>query len=81
MASITIRSLEDGLKTRLRIRAAEHGRSMEEEARCILRDALDRDRPRTLADIALEIFGPEHGVELEPHPPVQPREPPHFDDR
>ena len=32
-ASVTIRNLEDDLKRRLRIRAAEHGRSMEEEAR------------------------------------------------
>ncbi len=79
MASITIRSLEDGLKARLRIRAAEHGHSMEEEARCILRDALDRERPRNLADLALQLFGPERGVDLEPHPPVTPREPPKFD--
>ena len=79
MASITIRSLEDGLKARLRIRAAEHGRSMEEEARCILRDALDRERPRNLADLALQLFGPERGVDLDPHPPVTPREPPKFD--
>ena len=79
MASITIRSLEDGLKARLRIRAAEHGRSMEEEARCILRDALDRESPRNLADLALQLFGPERGVDLEPHPPVTPREPPKFD--
>jgi len=78
MASITIRNLEDGLKARLRIRAAEHERSMEEEARCILRDALDRHPPKTLADLALEIFGPEHGVDLEPPPPVKPREPPNF---
>jgi antitoxin FitA len=80
MASITIRNLDDGLKARLRIRAAEHGRSMAEEARCILRDALDQHPARTLADLALEIFGPEHGVDLEPHPPVEPREPPQFDD-
>ena len=33
MASITIRNLEELLKARLRIRAATHGRSMEEEAR------------------------------------------------
>ena len=79
MASITIRSLEDGLKARLRIRAAEHGRSMEEEVRCILRDALDRETPRNLADLALQLFGPERGVDLEPHPPVTPREPPKFD--
>ena len=38
MASITVRNLEDGLKHRLRIRAAENGRSMEEEARDILRN-------------------------------------------
>jgi len=37
MASITIRGLDDSLKQRLRVRAAEHGRSMEEEAREILR--------------------------------------------
>ena len=37
MDSITVRNLEDGLKHRLRIRAAENGRSMEEEARDILR--------------------------------------------
>jgi plasmid stability protein len=78
MASITIRNLEEGLKNRLKIRAAEHGRSMAEEARCILRDALDRQSPRNLADLALELFGPEHGVDLEPHPPVEPREPPEF---
>ena len=32
MASITIRNLDDDVKTRLRVRAAEHHRSMEEEA-------------------------------------------------
>jgi len=30
MADITLRNLDDGLRRRLRIRAAEHGRSMEE---------------------------------------------------
>jgi len=79
MASITIGNLEDRLKTRLRVRAAEHGHSMEEEARRILRDALDRESPRNLADLALELFGPERGIDLEPHPPVTPREPPKFD--
>ena len=37
MASITIRGLDDDLKQRLRLRAARHGRSMEDEARTILR--------------------------------------------
>jgi antitoxin FitA len=79
MASITVRNLEDGLKTRLRVRAAEHGRSMEEEARCILREALDRESPRNLADLAVELFGAERGVDLDLHPPVRPRDPPKFD--
>ena len=39
MASITIRNLDDGLKRRLRVRAAENGRSIEEEARATLRRA------------------------------------------
>ena len=39
MASITIRQLDDELKQRLRLRAARHGRSMEDEARTILREA------------------------------------------
>jgi len=40
MATITIRQLDEKTKSRLRIRAAHHGRSMEEEAREILRSAL-----------------------------------------
>ena len=39
MASITIRKLDDQVKLKLRIRAAQHGRSMEEEAREILSEA------------------------------------------
>ena len=40
MASITIRNLDDNVKTRLRVRAADNGRSMEEEGRRILRDVV-----------------------------------------
>lgn len=40
MATLTIRNLEDPLKSRLRMRAAARNRSMEEEARQILRAAL-----------------------------------------
>ncbi|MCY1273132.1 hypothetical protein D9M68_455510 [compost metagenome] len=42
MASITIRNLDDSLKAKLRLVAASHGRSMEEEARVIIRQALSR---------------------------------------
>src|ERR1700676_470775 len=46
MASITIRGLDDTLKQRLRLRAARNGRSMEDEARTILRDmAAANDSP------------------------------------
>lgn len=40
MASVTIRNLDERTKARLRVRAARHGRSMEEEARTLLRTAL-----------------------------------------
>jgi len=40
LATLTIRNLDDDLKSRLRIRAARHDHSMEEEARLILRDVL-----------------------------------------
>ncbi|HET8662174.1 MAG TPA: plasmid stabilization protein [Micromonosporaceae bacterium] len=40
MATLTIRDLDEAVKTRLRVRAARNGRSMEAEARDILRAAL-----------------------------------------
>jgi plasmid stability protein len=40
MASLTIRNLDERTKARLRVRAAQHGRSMEEEARVLLRTVL-----------------------------------------
>ena len=50
MAIITIRNLDDGLRHRLQMRAAVHGRSMEEEAREILRQAVgEADLPLNLA--------------------------------
>jgi plasmid stability protein len=41
MASITVRNLDEGLKRRLRTRAAQHGKYMEQEVRDILRAALN----------------------------------------
>ena len=76
MASLVIRKLDDGLKERLRVRAARHGRSMEEEVRVLLRNALEEPGVhRNLADLATSLFGKE-GVELEPHPEVPIRPPP-----
>jgi len=41
MASLTVRQLDDALKRQLRLRAARHGRSMEDEVRVILRQAAE----------------------------------------
>lgn len=66
MASMTIRNLDERLKVRLRIRAAKHGRSMEDEARDILRAALSAEgkRPRNLVDSIRARIAPLGGVEL-----------------
>lgn len=45
MASITIRNLDEHVKQGLRVRAAAHGRSMEEEVRDILRRVMAEDAP------------------------------------
>ncbi len=93
MASITVRNLDEGLKRRLRIRAAENGRSMEQEVREILGAVLREDPsvppeepPRTGTDLAagiMALFAPIHAefgdieLELPPRDPVP--EPPRFD--
>ena len=66
MASITIRNLDDGLKRRLRIRAAENGRSMEEEARDIQRRTVgESPPPKDLGRAIHARFAALGGVELE----------------
>ena len=79
MASITIRHLDDEVKTQLRVRASANGRSMEEEARIILREAVGREaEPENLANFIRECFEPFGGVELELPPREPMREPPDF---
>ena len=76
MASITIRNLDDDVKTRLRVRAAGNGRSMEEEARLILGDAVEAEaETRDVASIIRSYFGPTNGVDLELPPRGGSREP------
>ena len=82
MATITVRNLDDGLKRQLRIRAAEKGRSMEQEARDILRAALDEESAtpaKGLGTAFHELFKPFGGVELDIPPREPMREPPRFD--
>ncbi len=67
MATLTIRQLDERTKTRLRVRAAHHGRSMEEEAREILRSALTASSPAkgNLAEAIHRRFAAFGGLELE----------------
>lgn len=72
MAVMTIRNIDDATKKRLRVRAAMHGRSMEDEARDILRAALSTE-PRSHRDLGEAIqarFKELGGVDL----PETPRE-------
>ena len=66
MASRTIRRLDEKTKARLRVRAAQHGRSMDEEARALLRLALREDvpAPGNLADAIRSRFQRLGGVDL-----------------
>jgi plasmid stability protein len=82
MASITIRGLDEGVKKRLRSRAAAHGRSMEAEARELLKTGLATREVsgRELFASIRAIVEPLGGIDL----PVYPRgagkrrEPPQF---
>jgi phosphopantothenoylcysteine decarboxylase/phosphopantothenate--cysteine ligase len=60
MASLTVRQLDEKLKRLLRLRAARHGRSMEDEVRVILRQAAEEAGLE-----ALDLINP-------PNPPAQP---------
>jgi antitoxin FitA len=77
MASITIRQLPETTKRKLRIRAAKHGRSMEREAREILKSELNKpeklESPKDLGKAIREIFAPLGGVELQipPRGPIR----------
>ena len=80
MASITIRRLDDAVKEKLRVRAAEHGVSMEEEARELLKVGLARtdNSGLTFSQSIRKYFEPFGGVDLE-IPGREPiREPPDF---
>jgi plasmid stability protein len=61
MATLTIRQLDEGTHARLRVLAAEHGRSVEAEVRAILDAAVDR--PGT--NLLLALHGMGSGVDLE----------------
>ena len=77
MASLTIRNIEDSLKESLRVRAARHGRSMEEEARQVLRQSLLREKsPIGLGSRVAQRFADVGGVDLPDVARSRPRRPP-----
>jgi antitoxin FitA len=79
VTSLLIRNVDDALHARLKDAAARHHRSLEEEARVLLREGVARQEraPReNLAELARRLFGPEHGADLDIPPrgrgPVRP---------
>ena len=79
MSSITIPDVDDALKARLAARAARRGKSLESEARDILREALGEEgdrRPANLYAAIRSIMEPLGGVELDIPPREPVREPP-----
>jgi plasmid stability protein len=84
MVSLLIRNVDTALHARLKARAAAHHRSLEEEARVLLRAGLAHpgaaaNRP-SLLTLASRLFGASHGVDLllPARDPVQDRPPPDF---
>jgi len=74
MKSLSVRNIEDSVYERLRIRAARHGFSMEEEVRqLILREV---NLPERLSSVFEENFGSKNGVDMKspkkrPHQPME----------
>lgn len=65
VATLMIRDLDEAVKARLRVQAAEHGRSMEAEVRFILAAAVRGRRPRQgLGSYIHEQFAEIGGVDL-----------------
>lgn len=80
MATLTIRQLDEKTKSKLRIQAAQHGRSMEEEAREILRRSLSGEelQRKNLADSIRTKFAACKGIELQLPERESIRQPPSF---
>lgn len=69
MATLTIRDFDDDLKAVLRVRAAEHGRSMEAEVRAILHSALTKPvSGQGMGSRIRQRFADSGDVSIEPPP-------------
>lgn len=81
MAALTIRNIDDAIKQSLRVRAAQHEVSMEEEARRILREALIRvSQPQPLGQRLKQRFAETADGAFEPPARQMPRTSPSWDD-
>jgi plasmid stability protein len=81
ISSLTIRNLDDATKRRLRIRAARHGVSMEEEVRRILKEALrPADAPSGLGKRLRDRFAGLAAEEFVAPPRHAPRAAPQWDE-
>lgn len=80
--SLTVRRIPDSVKQALRVRAAESGRSLEEEVRQILKKAASEAPSArvSLAERIASIMDPIGGVNLDLPQRSALREPPRFDD-
>jgi plasmid stability protein len=61
LASLSVRGIDDETVALLRVRAARHGVSMEEEVRQILKHAVTA--PERLGDLAVRLFTSAYGQE------------------
>jgi plasmid stability protein len=77
MGNLSVRRLDSQVIEKLRIQAANHGVSMEEEVRHILTRAVAA--PHKITDVFLKHFGAKNGIELKISP-KQPHEPIDFDE-
>ena len=79
MATLHIRDLKDSVKESIRVRAAQHGRSMEAEARAILEEAAGKQEPEEhlyhRVRKLVEKYGP---MDIEIAPREQADNPPDF---
>jgi antitoxin FitA len=83
MAQLVVRNLEDEVKARLRERAMRHGRSMEEEVREILRDAVNVEAAKSGglgSEIVAMFSGQGLGFELPDRPEWKMRVPSFVDE-
>jgi antitoxin FitA len=86
MPSLLIRNVDPALHARLKARAAAHHRSLEEEARILLRSGVtrpdDTKMPVNIVDLAERLFGETSGIDLDlpPRDRAIERKPPGFGD-